>query len=231
MDTIRAGLQESANGPAGKGHAGKPSEAVTISTTVINTHTIEEKDEGSVTSNADDALSAYSAIQHSPIATETLHVSRVFDVSRDVRNHICKLGDYNEIFFKRVDLESYLEYISDERLIHMPRRGSDWDRVLRSAQFFGLQLWRLGANVARYCPEAEVASITALGTTQILLEVSGLAHNPLRAQRLTDRIRSDLTRHKLLFPHSTRCMSLLSLFHTSVRFTKFFAPLARSRRV
>ena len=177
MDTIRAGHQESsANGFAGKGHARKLSD-MTISTAVAKTNTtsIKEKDEDSVASNSDDALSTYSAIQHSPIASETLHVSRVFDVSRDVRNHVCKLGDYNETFFKTVDLESYLEYISEERLIHMPRRGSDWDRVLRSAQFFGLQLWRLGANVARYCPEAEVASITALGTTQILLEVSGLS--------------------------------------------------------
>ncbi|KAK4159202.1 hypothetical protein QBC43DRAFT_362161 [Cladorrhinum sp. PSN259] len=173
MDTIRAGLQEPAAGFAIKSHVQKPSEAVTINTT-----SIDQTDDGSVASAGDD-VSAYTAVQHSPIATETLHVTRVFNVSRDVRNQICKLGDYNETFFKRVDLESYLEYISDERLIHMPRRGSEWDRVLRSAQFFGLQLSRLGVNVARYCPEAEVASVTALASTQILLEIG-----PQQAQAL-----------------------------------------------
>ncbi|KAK3985129.1 hypothetical protein QBC44DRAFT_164180 [Cladorrhinum sp. PSN332] len=173
MDTIRAGLQESATGLAIKDHVQKPSDVATVTT--VTTTSVDQNDDGS----GDDAVSAYSAIQHSPIATETLHVSRVFEVSRDVRHTICKLGDYNESFFKDVDLQSYLEYISDERLIHMPKRGSEWDRVLRSAQFFGLQLSRLGVNVARYCPEAEVASITALASTQILLEIG-----PQQAQAL-----------------------------------------------
>ncbi|KAK4230350.1 hypothetical protein QBC38DRAFT_452274 [Podospora fimiseda] len=173
METIRAGLQESSAGLAIKGYVQKPSEVTTVTTT-----SIDQQDDGSVASGGDD-YSAVSAIQHSPISSENLHVSRVFEVSRDVQAKICKLGEYNESFFSSVDLQSYLEYISDERLIHMPRRGSAWDRVLRSAQFFGLQLARLGINVARYCPEAEVASITALASTQILLEIG-----PQQAQAL-----------------------------------------------
>ncbi|KOS20667.1 hypothetical protein ESCO_006835 [Escovopsis weberi] len=40
-----------------------------------------------------------------------------------------------------IDLAAYLEYIKQERLTRLPRRGSDWDRVLQAAQFFGLQVW------------------------------------------------------------------------------------------
>lgn len=36
---------------------------------------------------------------------------------------------------------------------------------------FSFQLWAFGVGVGRFCPGTEEASITALGSTRILLEV------------------------------------------------------------
>lgn len=175
MDTITKGLAESVNGLAGKHKS--PSE-ITISTVSVDDHSDSEK----TASATDELMSSTSTMvahnqSHSTIAT--VQRTRILETSKEIRTRIYKLGDYSEAFFRNVDLESYLEYISDERLIHMPRRGSDWDRVLRSAQFFGLQLYRLGSNVRHFCPGAEAASVTALGATQVLLEIG-----PHQAQAL-----------------------------------------------
>jgi len=170
METIRAGLQESANGLSAKTLRKGSSDAVSISVSSVSSSS--EK----TVLMADDAVSvstSNTANSNSHVATtSSIQLTRVTEVSKIIRSDICKLGDYTETFFKTLDLRSYLEYISDERLIHMPRRGSDWDRVLRAAQCFGLQLWRFGVGVGQFCPGTESASITALGSTQILLEVS-----------------------------------------------------------
>lgn len=167
MDTIRAGLQESVQGLSGKGH--KSSDAIVsvsaVSPDNASDRTVSIKEESSTT------LTKVRTSTQTTTNTTSIQVTRVIDTSKNIRDHICKLGDYTENYFKTLDLESYLEYISDERLIHMPRRGSDWDRVLRTAQFFGLQLWSFGSNIGHFCPGTEAASITALGSTQILLQV------------------------------------------------------------
>ncbi|KAK4175999.1 hypothetical protein QBC36DRAFT_353351 [Triangularia setosa] len=175
MDTIRAGLQESVSGLTVKS---KPLEApMTVRVTPIPDG--EHSDSERTASIADETFSATSTVAQSQPSTVTVQLARVLETSKEIRSHIYKFGDYTETYFKHVDLESYLEYISDERLIHMPRRGSDWDRVLRSAQFFGLQLWSLGSDVGDFCVGAQQASITALGSTQILLEIG-----PQQAQAL-----------------------------------------------
>ncbi|KAM7185889.1 hypothetical protein V8F33_012155 [Rhypophila sp. PSN 637] len=167
MDTIRAGLQESVQGLAGKGH--KSSDAVVsvkdVTADSASDKTVSMKEESST------ALTKVRTSNSHSTSTTTIQVTRLSDTTRSIRAHICKLGDYSEHWFKTLDLESYLEYISDERLIHMPRRGSDWDRVLRTAQFFGYQLSTFGDRIGDFCPGTEAAAITALGSTQILLEI------------------------------------------------------------
>ncbi|KAK4200337.1 hypothetical protein QBC40DRAFT_348659 [Triangularia verruculosa] len=175
MDTIRAGLQESVNGLTVKS---KPIEApMTVKVTPVSDG--DKSDSERTASIADETFSATSTIAQSQLSTVTLQLTRVLETSKEIRGHIYSFGDYTETYFKHLDLDSYLEYISDERLIHMPRRGSDFDRVLKSAQFFGLQLWGLGSNVGDFCAGAHQASITALGSTQILLEIG-----PHQAQAL-----------------------------------------------
>ncbi|KAK0722062.1 hypothetical protein B0T26DRAFT_643921 [Lasiosphaeria miniovina] len=170
MDTIRAGLHESMNGLAGKAH--KPSDAVSIAVSTVSA--ASDSDGSTKTAHVvreDETLSSVTAVSHSQSSTASIQITRLIDTSRAIRGHICGFEEYNETFFKSLDLESYLACISDHRLVHMPPRGSDWDRVLKSAQFFGLQLWRLGSKVDSFCFGAEVASVTALGSTQVLLEI------------------------------------------------------------
>lgn len=100
--------------------------------------------------------------------------SRVSEVVQYVKGLFSKLGDYEVNMLRKADLESYLRYIADERLIHMPRKGSDWDRVLRTAQFFGLQIWRFGEKVGKFAPESREAAGSALASCTLLLEVRNI---------------------------------------------------------
>ncbi|KAH7329426.1 hypothetical protein B0I35DRAFT_474031 [Stachybotrys elegans] len=103
------------------------------------------------------------------------YFGRVKNVFTSVTSKLVRLDDYNETYIKETDLRAYLHFISDERLIHMPRRGSDWDRVLSNAQFFGLQVWLFGKKIDSYVPGGKDSAAAALASCQILLEV-GHAH-------------------------------------------------------
>lgn len=48
--------------------------------------------------------------------------------------------ELDDAYFEHVNLQIYLTFIADERLIHMSERGSDWDHVLQEAEHFGLQI-------------------------------------------------------------------------------------------
>jgi hypothetical protein len=173
METIRAGLQESAKGLSSD-------KILKHSDTTVSVKSVSDADSvrsETTVSIADDARSIVTMAESTTktftsTSTSTIHISRVIETSRTIRGHVCQLGDYDDAFFKGLDIDSYLEYISEERLIHMPRRGSDWDRVLRAAQCFGFQLWRFGSEIAKFCPGTDTAAVTALGSTKILLEVS-----------------------------------------------------------
>lgn len=109
------------------------------------------------------------------------HFIRVTKVARKVKDLICRFDDYDEPFFKGVTLHSYLQYIADERLRSMPRRGSDWDRVLSTAQFFGLQIWYFAVKIDAFATECLESASAALAGCQVLLEVCNhlnLQHEP-----------------------------------------------------
>jgi hypothetical protein len=99
------------------------------------------------------------------------YFGRVKDVFRSVTSMIGRVDDYNETQIKQIDLRAYLDFISDERLIHMPKRGSNWDRVLSNAQFFGYQVWLFGKKIESYVPGGRDSAAAALASCQILLEV------------------------------------------------------------
>ncbi|KAL7800324.1 hypothetical protein V8C37DRAFT_414229 [Trichoderma ceciliae] len=70
-----------------------------------------------------------------------------------------------------ITLEFYLQYISYERLIRMPSRGSAWDRILHAAQFFGLQVSEFGdRNVVSINRATDLVS-AALAASYTLLEI------------------------------------------------------------
>jgi len=104
--------------------------------------------------------------------TSSLQIIRVTETTRIVKARIIReLDDVDEHYFKSVNLESYLEFIADQRLIDMPRKGSQWDRVLKAAEFFGLQIYSFGSAVSHFVEESKCASFTALAGCRLLLEV------------------------------------------------------------
>ena len=105
------------------------------------------------------------------VPTPYLPLHRVVEITRAIHKHVVRLDEYDETFIQEMDLPSYLEYVDDERIFHMPRRGSNWDRVLRSAQFFGLQLWSFGDKLGPSSSEIKAASVTALVSCRVLLDV------------------------------------------------------------
>ncbi|KAK8075855.1 hypothetical protein PG997_010518 [Apiospora hydei] len=97
---------------------------------------------------------------------------RVYEEALKVRKRIIReVYDVDDGHFDYVNLESYLTFISDERLFHMPKKGSRWDRVLQEAEFFGLLIDEFSSTVGDLVSESSFVRDTALGGCQMLLEL------------------------------------------------------------
>ena len=184
MDVLRQGFSDSMSGLAGK--AAKAQDRPTVAVNEIDSHSdsdtqvdstiLSDKtlvETGSTTITTTSSTKVHSSSKSTSKITVLDHFTKVQDVYQSVTSSIVRLDPYNESFVQECDLRTYLHYISDERLIHMPRRGSDWDRVLGAAQFFGLQIWSLGRKVDGFVPcGGKDSAIAALASCKILLEVS-----------------------------------------------------------
>ena len=78
----------------------------------------------------------------------------------------------SERYFAEMNIETYLEYITHERLTSMPHRGSRWDKVLKAAEYFGLQISAYGEMIEKFVPHSKEAVDVALANCRLLLEVS-----------------------------------------------------------
>lgn len=68
-------------------------------------------------------------------------------------------------------IETFLDYIEHQRLTHMPHRGSVWDKVLKWAEFFALQVSAYEKVAAPYVSETkEAAKLIWIGS-RVLLDV------------------------------------------------------------
>lgn len=79
----------------------------------------------------------------------------------------------SDVYDECGSLEFFLEYLAEERIMHMPTKNSLWDQVLRQAAEIGTQVDRVGAA----CGDRACASVT-LTNVQLLLEVG---HHQARA--------------------------------------------------
>ncbi|RYO96498.1 hypothetical protein DL765_011587 [Monosporascus sp. GIB2] len=110
------------------------------------------------------------AVKH-PEAVSSTRTTRVVETARKVeRKIVYEVEDVEGNHFERVDLQRYLDHISDEREKHMPYRGSQWDRVLKEAEFFGLMLADFAAEVSSFIPNSVEIRDTALTSCYLLLE-------------------------------------------------------------
>ncbi|RYP75455.1 hypothetical protein DL771_002340 [Monosporascus sp. 5C6A] len=110
------------------------------------------------------------AVKHTEMASST-RMTRVVETARHVERKIAhEVEDVDGNHFELVDLQRYLDHIGDEREKHMPYRGSQWDRVLKEAEFFGLMLADFTAEVSSFIPNSVEIRDTALTSCYLLLE-------------------------------------------------------------
>lgn len=135
-----------------------------------------------------------------------------------------------------MNIEKFSDYIARERLSSMPHRGSLWDRVLRWAEFYALQINNYAKKIGSFVPESQYAarqiytllySIVELGETnagalnttfsifyKLGLSLSFLSSHETQLSLSTD-VREDVSRafrdmHLLVF-------DVASHYHGSVR--------------
>lgn len=168
METIRAGLKESMSAMTVPTKHAKAAEVVTTVVSVDSSSNSEKT--ASVT---DEVISPTSTMTRKQTSSSFFRIDRVTDVYRSIRRNILQLDDYTytEQYFERLDIESYRRYIANERLIRMPRRGSNWDRALRAALMFGENLVEFGDAIQGFCSDTTEASVTGLASCKLLLEV------------------------------------------------------------
>ena len=78
----------------------------------------------------------------------------------------------DEHYIEATTINSLLDFIERERLTHMPHRGSKWDKVLKWAEFFAVQISGYSEVVKTFMPDSKEAGKLIWVASRILLEVS-----------------------------------------------------------
>ncbi|KAK1988876.1 hypothetical protein LZ30DRAFT_812994 [Colletotrichum cereale] len=143
------------------------------------------------------------------VASNEAHMSykivRVIDTARRIQKKLVReVEEVSHQHFQSIDLEAYLAYIADERLVHMPPKGSQWDRVLKSAEFFGLQLDGYSRHIQSFIEGCTLVRDTALATCYLLLE---LGHDQAQALEPTFNALYELG---LLLGHAIRLKGMFT---------------------
>lgn len=92
---------------------------------------------------------------------------------------IVELDDVDDIFLDETSIESFIDFLNKERLTSMPHRGSRWDRALRSAEYFALQISSYADLIERFTPGSLDGVNVGLASCCLLLQVS---QSPVRPQ-------------------------------------------------
>jgi len=85
---------------------------------------------------------------------------------------LADFDDIDEPFIHHITIEVFLEYIERQRLTHMPHRGSHWDKVLKWAEYFALQISGYVKAVEPFVPDSKVAAQLIWTALRSLLRVS-----------------------------------------------------------
>lgn len=80
----------------------------------------------------------------------------------------------NEQYIASQTIDSFLEYIENERLTHMPHHGSRWDKVLKWAEFYALQIQSYQKVVSPFVQNSKEAAQLIWVACRLLLEVRSL---------------------------------------------------------
>ncbi|KAH6993100.1 hypothetical protein EDB82DRAFT_428505 [Fusarium venenatum] len=184
MESVRQGIKQSIAGIGKDKHhkdiavsvnemeiSDGESESTTVASNQTSQDDVDTKSNLTITANN-------AATSKLTVVTKLHEYERLTKITRTVKKLIVRFDDYDDEFVNEMDIRGYLQYISDERLIHMPRRGSDWDRVLSTAQFFGLQITTFASKIETFASGAHSSVSAALASCQVLLEIG---HNQAKA--------------------------------------------------
>ena len=85
---------------------------------------------------------------------------------------IAEFDHFDEDYINTTSIDGFLEFIERQRLTYMPHRGSRWDKVLKWAEFFGLQVSGYAKALESFVPDCQTAAKLIWAASQTLLEVS-----------------------------------------------------------
>lgn len=82
-----------------------------------------------------------------------------------------ELVNVDEFFLNEMSIEAFIDFLNKERLTSMPQRGSRWDRALRSAEYFALQISSYAEILEEFTPSSLFGVNIALASCCLLLQV------------------------------------------------------------
>ncbi|KAL8964252.1 MAG: hypothetical protein Q9183_004586 [Haloplaca sp. 2 TL-2023] len=91
-----------------------------------------------------------SSEQHLTVFRESVTITR--------RKFVADIDDVSEADIENASVENFLDFIEHQRLTHMPHRGSHWDKVLKWAEFFAVQVSGYAAALESFVPESKTAA-------------------------------------------------------------------------
>jgi hypothetical protein len=71
---------------------------------------------------------------------------------------LAQFDTIDALLIGNMNIEKFSDYIARERLSSMPHRGSLWDRVLRWAEFYALQIDNYAKKIGAFVPESQYAA-------------------------------------------------------------------------
>ncbi|KAL8632383.1 hypothetical protein Q9189_001860 [Teloschistes chrysophthalmus] len=74
------------------------------------------------------------------------------------RKFLAELEDVEESDIYEIPIDGFLDFIERQRLTHMPHQGSHWDKVLKWAEFFALQISGYATALESFVPESKTAA-------------------------------------------------------------------------
>lgn len=102
--------------------------------------------------------------------TQSITRQREITVTTEYHRRLATLT--NVKFSKPESEESFLNFVANERLHRMPHRGSRWDKILRWAEYFAMQISTLHESVGPFVPNSEETAQVVWAGCRILLQVS-----------------------------------------------------------
>ncbi|KAL9620471.1 MAG: hypothetical protein Q9160_005056 [Pyrenula sp. 1 TL-2023] len=93
---------------------------------------------------------AHSSVRSLALTTEDRTVETVIHHART--RLIVEIDNVDDLFLDEMSIESFIDFLNKERLTSMPHRGSRWDRALRSAEYFALQISSYADLIERFTP-------------------------------------------------------------------------------